>query len=255
MNLNFILSILLVTMAGLSTLIGSLLILKSKNKSYKKLGFLLGLAVGIMLCICIKELLPESEELLSSVYNYPMSSIILVVSLFVGFGLSMILDKLLHHHDEEEHHDEHCQLCNVGITTALTMALHKLPEGIAIFIAIYSDYMIAIPFALAIAIHHIPEGMIISAPIYYGTGDKKKALLYSGLTGLVLPISGIIGFLFFQPIFTDLIEGILLAITSSIMLYITFKEIMPQAFKYGGKTTTVFAAILGIIFIYLIELI
>jgi len=255
MDLNFILSILLVTVAGLSTLLGSLLIFVSKNKSHKKLGFLLGLAVGIMLCICIKELLPEAEELLSSVYDYPTSSIIMVISLFVGFGISILLDKLLHHHDEEEHHDEHCQMCNVGITTALTMALHKLPEGIAIFIAIYSNYAVAIPFALAIAIHHIPEGMIISAPIYYATGDKKKALLYSGLSGLVLPVAGLMGFVFLQPIFTDLIEGVLLAATSSIMFYITFKEIMPQALKYGGKTTTIFASILGIIFIYLLELI
>jgi ZIP family zinc transporter len=255
MSLNFVFSILLVTVAGLSTLIGTLLIVSSKNKSHKKLGFLLGLAVGIMLCICIKELLPESKELISSIYDYPLSSVILVMSLFLGFVLSIILDKLLHHHDEEEHHDEHCNMCNVGITTALTMALHKLPEGMAIFIAIYSDYTVAIPFALAIAIHHIPEGMIISAPIYYGTGDKKKAFLYSGLSGLVLPISGFIGFIFLQPVFTNLIEGILLAVTSSIMFYITFREIMPQALKYGGKTTTIFATILGIIFIYLLELI
>jgi len=130
-----------------------------------------------------------------------------------------------------------------------------LPEGIAIFIAIYDNYLVAIPFALAIAIHHIPEGMIISAPIYYATGDKKKALMYSLMSGLVLPISGLIGFIFLKPIFTDLVEGILLAITSSIMFYLTFKEIMPQSLKYGNKRTTIFAITFGIIFIYLLDLI
>jgi ZIP family zinc transporter len=254
-DFSFILSVLLITVAGLSTLIGSFLIFVSKHKSHKKLGFLLGMASGIMLCICIKELLPEAESLLSGVYEYPMSSIIMVSSLFAGFILSIILDKLLHHHDEEEHHDEHCHMCDLGVTTAFTMALHKLPEGIAIFIAIYDNYLMAIPLALAIAIHHIPEGMIISAPIYYATGDKKKALFYSLISGLVLPVSGLLGFIFLKPIFTDLILGTLLAVTSSIMFYITFKEIMPQAIKYGGKRTTIFAMMAGIIFIYLLELI
>jgi ZIP family zinc transporter len=255
MNIDFVLSIILITIAGLSTLIGSLLIFISKNRSLKKLGFLLGIASGIMICIVIKELLPEAQELLSNAYSYPMSSIVMGISLMVGFILSIILDKLLHHHEDEEENDEHCQMCNIGITTALTMALHKLPEGIAIFIAIYDNYTIAIPFALAIAIHHIPEGMIISAPIYYATGSKTKALKYSFLSGLVLPMSGIIGFLFLRSIFTDLVEGILLAATSSIMFYITFKEIIPQSLKYGNKRTTIFAIIFGIIFMYLLELI
>jgi ZIP family zinc transporter len=255
MKLELILSILLITMAGLSTVIGSIIIFISKNKSHKKLGFLLGLAAGVMICLCIKELLPESQELLSNVYDSPMASIVLLGSLLLGFLLSIVLDKLIHHGEEEEEHDEHCHMCNIGVTAAFTMALHKLPEGIAIFIAIYDNYLVAVPLALAIAIHHIPEGMIVSAPIYYATGDKKKALLYSIASGLVLPVSGIIGFLFLQPLFTDLVEGIMLAVTSSIMFYITFKEIMPSAIKYGDKKTIVFSLTLGIIFIYLIELI
>ncbi len=254
MELKYILSILLVTFAGLSTLIGSLMILASKNKSHKKLGFLLGLATGIMLCIVIKELLPESIELLNNSFYNPLSTIILVSSLLVGVGLSILLERLIHHHGEEEKQEEHCHMCNLGLTTALTFALHKFPEGIAIFIAIYNNYLISIPLALAIAIHHIPEGMIISAPIYYGTGNRKKALLYSLYSGLVLPASGFIGFFLLKPFFNDIVHGILLAITSSIMLYITFKEIMPESLKYGNKRTTVFAIIFGIIFIYLLDL-
>jgi len=254
MPFDFILAIVLITIAGLSTLIGSLLVFASKNKSHKKLGFLLGMASGIMLCICIKELLPEAQKTLTDLYDYPISSIILIGSLFFGLGLSFVLDRAIHHHDEEQEQDEHCHMCNLGITTAITMALHKFPEGIAIFVAIYDNYLMAIPLALAIAIHHVPEGMIISAPIYYATGDKKKALIYSLASGLVLPVSGLLGFIFLIPILTNLVEAILLGITSSIMFYITFKEIMPSAIKYSNIRTTVFAIILGIIFIYLIEL-
>ena len=255
MKVEFMLAVLLVTIAGLSTVIGSFIIFLSKKKRHENLGFLLGIAAGVMLCICIKELLPEAEELLSEWYAFPTSSLILVGSLFIGLALSLILDKLLHHHNEVEEHDEHCHMCNVGITAAFTMALHKLPEGIAIFIAIYDNYKVAIPFALAIAIHHIPEGMIVSAPIYYATGNKKKALLYSIGSGLVLPIAGMLGFVFLKPIFNNLTEGVLLSITSSIMFYLTFKEIIPASLKYGNKKVTVFAVILGIIFIYLLELI
>lgn len=253
--MNFALSVILISIAGLSTLIGTLLIFISKNKSHKKLGFLLGMASGIMICLCIKELLPESKALLTSMYKYPISVLILIVSMIFGLLLSIILDKLLNHHEDEEEKDEHCKLCNIGITTAFTMALHKVPEGIAIFIAISENYLVAVPLAIAIAIHHIPEGMIISGPIYYATGDKKKALLYSLISGLVLPVSGILGFFLLQGVMNGLVEGIMLGATSSLMLYLTFKEIMPQALKYSSKRMTIFSVMIGIILIYLIELI
>lgn len=252
--MNFILSVFLVTIAGLSTIIGSIIIFTSKNKSHNKLGFLLGFSAGIMLCICIKELLPESQEMLADLYDYPLSSFILVLSLILGFCLSLVLDSFLHHHDEEQENDEHCKMCNIGITTAVMLALHKLPEGLAIFVAINDNLLTIISFSIAIAIHHIPEGMIISAPIYYATGDKKKALLYSLASGLVLPISGLLGFIFLESILTGMIEGILMGVTSAIMLYITLKEIIPGSLKYSNKKTTVFAVILGIIFMYLLEL-
>lgn len=255
MKVELVLAILLVTIAGLSTVIGSFIVFLSKNKRHENLGFLLGIAAGIILCICFNELLPEAQELLFENFKYNIALVILFASLLIGLVLSFILDKLMHHHDDEADHDEHCKMCNVGITAAFTMALHKLPEGMAIFIAIYDNYKVAIPFALAIAVHHIPEGMIISAPIYYATGSKKKALLYSITSGLVLPVAGLLGFLFLKPFFNGITEGILLALTCSIMFYLAFKEIIPASLKYGNKKTTVFAVMIGIIFMYLVHLI
>lgn len=254
MEMGFIIAVILITVAGLSTLIGSYYVILSKNKSHKKLGFMLGFASGVIISLVIQELLPESKEMLFNSFSYPTSIIILIGSLLLGLILSFALDKVLHHSEEEDEHD-HCHMCNLGITTAIALAIHKIPEGMAIFIAISQDYLTAIPLALAIAIHHIPEGMMISAPIYYGTKDKKKALKYSLISGLVLPISGIVGYLFLMPFLNDITMGILLSITSSIMLFLAFTEIIPSSIKYSNKRTMVFSSLLGIIFIYMLGLI
>ncbi len=64
-----------------------------------------------------------------------------------------------------------------GIFTAMAIAIHNFPEGLATFISALDDVTIAILIAIAIAIHNIPEGISVSVPVYYATGDKKKAFI------------------------------------------------------------------------------
>lgn len=69
-------------------------------------------------------------------------------------------------------------LMKMGIFTALALAIHNFPEGIATFISALNDPSIGIAIAVAVAIHNIPEGIAVSVPIYYATNDKKKPLNY-----------------------------------------------------------------------------
>ncbi|OJT71610.1 zinc transporter ZupT, partial [Clostridioides difficile] len=85
-------------------------------------------------------------------------------------------------------------LLRTGIFTAMAIAIHNFPEGLATFISALDDVTIAIPIAIAIAIHNIPEGISVSVPVYYATGDKKKAFYYSFLSGMSEPLGAIIGY-------------------------------------------------------------
>jgi ZIP family zinc transporter len=71
------------------------------------------------------------------------------------------------------------KLMRIGTFTAIAIGVHNFPEGIATFMAAMSDVTIGISIAIAIAIHNIPEGIAVSVPVYYATGSKKKALLWS----------------------------------------------------------------------------
>ena len=81
--------------------------------------------------------------------------------------------------DDAEKAEKFRKLYKMGLFTALAIAIHNFPEGLATFTAALKDPSLGLPIAIAIAIHNIPEGVAVSVPIYYATGNRKKAFLYS----------------------------------------------------------------------------
>ncbi len=71
----------------------------------------------------------------------------------------------------------------MGIVTALAIAVHNFPEGIATFISALDSAKVGIAVAAAVAVHNIPEGIAVSVPIYFSTGSRKKAFWYSLCVG------------------------------------------------------------------------
>ena len=98
---------------------------------------------------------------------------------------------------------------------------------------------------MGIAIHNIPEGIAVSVPLYHATGDKKKAFLYSFLSGISEPVGAIIGFLILMPFWSPQINALLLAAVSGIMVYISFDELLPSTEKFGQHHWGIFGVILG----------
>ena len=84
-------------------------------------------------------------------------------------------------------------LVRMGLATALSIAIHNFPEGLATYIATVDDPAVGLTLAVAIAIHNIPEGLCVSIPIYYATGDRKKAFLWGLLSGITEPIGALFG--------------------------------------------------------------
>jgi ZIP family zinc transporter len=138
-------------------------------------------------------------------------------------------------------------LMRTGMFTALAIAIHNFPEGLATFVSALSDPGIGVAIAAAIAIHNIPEGISVSVPIFYATGDRKRAFWISFLSGVAEPVGAVVGFAILMPFMTDAILFGLLAFVAGIMVYISIDELLPLAHKYGKEHIVLVGLILGML--------
>lgn len=253
MDKNLLFAFGITLFAGLSTGIGSLISFFAKRTNTKMLSFSLGLSAGVMIYISFMEMLPQSVGLLSVEYS-SSGPWYAILAFFGGILISLIIDKLVPEKDNphelqfvESMNEEidKSKLRRMGLLTAMAIAIHNFPEGIATFVAAYSDIELGIPIAVAIAIHNIPEGIAVAVPIYFATGDRKKAMRWSFLSGLSEPLGALLAFLFIMPFINDAVLGIIFAVISGIMVFISFDELLPSSQKYGNHHVPTYGVVVG----------
>jgi len=243
---NILLAFALTTIAGLSTGIGSAIAYFIKKPRMIYLSFSLGFSAGVMIYVSFVELLPQALENVGEVLG--------ISAFFIGVLFIGVIDMLI----PEEKNPHHFKLSSesvgirkdpvlmrAGLFTALAIGIHNFPEGLATFGAALSNVKLGLMIALAIAIHNIPEGISVSVPIFYATGDKKKAFFYSFLSGVAEPIGAAVGFLILLPFLSEFIIVSLMAFVAGIMVYISLDELLPMAHRYGHSHTVIIGSILG----------
>ena len=246
---NTLIAFLLTFIAGFSTMLGVLVIyIKSKNHN-KIIMASLSFAAGVMITVSITDLIPESILLLGNNLKNSTTIIISILAIVLGIIISMIIDYYLP--DKPISNTKDKSLFKVGIISMIAIILHNLPEGIATFVATSSDVKLGISLTLAIAMHNIPEGISISVPIYYSTGSKKKAILYTLISALSEPLGALLAFIFLKIFINDTILGILFSLIAGIMLQISFCELLPAARKYDNKKYLFIFFTIGVIFMLL----
>ena len=265
-SINIFFALLLSVFAGLSTSIGSLIAYFIKKPKMIYLSFGLGLSGGVMTYVSFVELLPMGIEGLGQVWG--------IILFFIGIAFIMLIDFIIPegknpHHPfnpgenkgnlaetavkmESRKESEHNvtledPLMKTGVSTALAIAIHNFPEGLASFGSALSSIKLGVVIAIAIAIHNIPEGISVSLPIYYATGDKKRAFWWSSLSGIAEPIGAFIGFMILRSFLNDAVVGGLLSFVGGIMVYISLDEILPTAHHYGHGHEVIIGVVLGMI--------
>ncbi|MGL4780894.1 MAG: zinc transporter ZupT [Bacteroidales bacterium] len=241
----------LTMIAGLSTGVGSILAFFTKHTNTRFLSYALGFSAGVMIFVSFIELIPTALNDLTMRFGDKTAFLYMLLSFFGGIALIMLIDFLIpedenpHEVHKVEEVDKSKRLKRMGILVALSIAVHNFPEGLATFVAALDNLDIAIPIVIAIAIHNIPEGIAVSIPIYHATGDKKKAFIYSFLSGMAEPLGALVGMIFLLPFWNPVINSILLAGISGIMVYISLDELLPSAEKYGEHHLSISGVVTG----------
>lgn len=242
--------------AGLCTGIGSALAFFTKKTNTKFLSVSLGFSAGVMIYVSMIEIFFKAKDSLTAELGIKAGSWLTVGSFFGGMLLIALIDKIIpsgeNPHDmykvediKDNNTPSNAKLLRMGLFTALAVGIHNFPEGLATFISALQEPSIAIPIAVAIAIHNIPEGIAVSVPVYYATGDRKKAFFYSFLSGLSEPVGALIGYLILMPFITDLVFGIIFAAVAGIMVFISLDELLPSAREYGEHHLSIYGLVSG----------
>ncbi|NLF80414.1 MAG: zinc transporter ZupT [Clostridia bacterium] len=253
---NLMLAFLLTLFAGLATGIGSALALITKRTNAKFLSLALGFSAGVMIYVSFAEILVKAKDTLIAELGTRCGSWLAVGGFFFGVMVIAIIDRLIpatenpHEiHTVEEmdgHSEEHkSKLMRMGVFTALAIAIHNFPEGLATFTAALSDPNLGIPIAVAIAIHNIPEGIAVAVPVFYATGSRKKAFSLSFLSGLAEPLGAVVGYALLYRFLNDTVFGFIFAAVAGIMVYISLDELLPSAREYGEHHIAIYGLIAG----------
>lgn len=242
--------------AGLATGIGSAMAFFAKQTNTKFLSIALGFSAGVMIYVSFVEIFSKAQDSMTNAFGKVPGTWYTVLAFFGGIFIIGIIDQLVpsfeNPHELKDVEDmerrtntRDPKLLRMGMFTALAIAIHNFPEGLATFAAALSDASLGISIAIAIAIHNIPEGISVSVPIYYASGSKKKAFAYSFLSGVSEPVGALIGYFLLFQFFNDVMFGLLFAVVAGIMVFISLDELLPSAQKYGEHHLSIYGLVAG----------
>ncbi len=243
MENNICIALIISSLAGLSTLVGGLVVFAKFKDKEGFISFALSFSLSVMISISIFDLIPESAKTLVEAYGVSWT-IILGISVFIcGKLLVNVVNTKV------EKYKKSNNLYRVGLLSMIALMIHNFPEGIATFMTAYSDLSMGISLGIAIMLHNIPEGISISVPIYYASGSKSRGLLYSFLSGLAEPLGAFMTFILFKRFINNVTISIVLILVAGIMITLAIDEMLPEANKYNKKQQNVIGLIMGVILV------
>lgn len=246
MDLQALYALLLSIIAGMATLIGAIIVIIIKKENKKFISASLGFASGIMISVSMLELFSKSNELITNSTNTFLGAIISTICLAFGMFITFLINHFVQDENKAVNNLSNNKLLTTGIVSMLVIALHNFPEGIATFMSSYGNTALGISITIAIAMHNIPEGITVALPIYLSTNSKKKAFLYTFLSGITEPLGAILAFLILRYFLTDLLLGAIFGIVGGIMIYIAVDDLIPTSRKYGYDGIALIFTLLGI---------
>ncbi len=238
------LGLVLATLAGLSTLIGASAALLAKAPGPRFMAFTLGLSGGVMIYVSFVELLGSSVSVLGFL---PAQ-----VAFFLGMGLMFLIDVAIPHEYLAEHvcrtaDERQARLMKTGLWFARGIGSHNFPEGRGTLAGAPHNPSVGLAIAIAVAIHNIPEGLAVAMPILAATGSRRKAFTWAALSGLAEPVGAGLAAAVLAPILSDRVLGYALAAVAGIMVFVALDELIPVSRDFDRGHWSIFGIIAGMV--------
>jgi len=277
----------LTAFAGMATGIGSLIAFTAKRTDYRFLSVATGFSAGVMIYVSFVEIFFHGADSLAQHYGEHWGHWLNVASFFAGIALIALIDSLIpaaeNPHEprsesetmqlrisaaatlpaerlgdtRDESEDEgfrRQRLLRMGLFTALAITVHNFPEGLATFFAALENPNVGIAIAVAIALHNIPEGISVSVPIFYATGNRRKAFWYSVLSGVAEPVGAGAAYIALRVLTSGVegtlppqVTGILFGGVAGIMVYISIDQLLPTSRSYGKGHDSIIGVMAGML--------
>ena len=275
--------------AGMATGIGSVIAFTAKRANYRFLSVATGFSAGVMIYVSFVEIFHKGAAAIAETYGAERGDWINTAAFFGGILLIGLIDNLIP--SAENPHETHAErelrplhdraakagsaaapsanapesglhdhahhshkLMRMGLFTALAITIHNFPEGLATFLAALKDPKLGVAIALAVALHNIPEGISVSVPIFYATGNRRKAFCYSVLSGLAEPLGAVVAYVALRflvggpdGVIPPHVMGILFGMVAGIMVYISLDELLPTSRAYGKSHDSMLGLVAGML--------
>ena len=259
--MNIILLSILAGVIGMG--LGGLLTALFGSRSERMTSIFLSFAGGVMVSIVFLELLPEASEL----SNNAVMIAGLVAGAVLVLALHNLMDRMSNSGDKSKLHETFAEyfhssdviskksnMLRSGMIMLFAIALHNVPEGLAMGAAGNYDASLGLTLALLIGLHNIPEGMAVSAPLIAGGLSRVKSVVITMIAGATTVVGAVIGVLIGG--ISDIAVALSFSIAGGSMLYVVLGEIIPQSIVTSkDRIPTIFALvgiIVGILFIQLV---
>ena len=250
--MHIILMSIIAGVAGMG--IGGLLTALFGSKSDKVIGVFLSFSGGVMISIAFAELIPEAIAL--------SNLAVAVAGLFLGavlvFALHYLIDFMTRSGGKSKIHDTFAEyfhsgdviskksgMLRAGMIMLFAIALHNIPEGLAMGAAGNYDASLGLTLAIIIGLHNIPEGMAVSAPLILGGLSRLKAVVITLIAGATTVLGAVIGVLIGS--ISDIAVALSFGVAAGAMLYVVLGEILPQSIVMSKDRIPTIFAFLGIV--------
>ena len=239
------------------TALGASIVFFFKKVNGNILDAMLGLSAGVMISASFFSLLNPA---INQADNLGMTSWVIVSLGFACGGIFLILGDLIFNYFLERRNTNNIKSIKRSIMLIFSITLHNIPEGLAIGVAFGSIAMgvegatliAAVMLAVGVAIQNFPEGTAVSLPLRRENFSRFKSFIYGSLSGIVEPISALIGCLLVM--YVRNILPFLLAFAAGAMIYVAISELIPESQKNKHKNLMSLFTIVGFVIMMILDI-
>ena len=262
-------SIVILLTPFLATTVGSALVYLFRKKISNRLNQLFnGFAAGVMLAAAIFGLIIPSME---SEVTYMPPILVAVIGFLLGIGLLLLIDKLVPHMHAQTKLEEGVKTAKLSRANKMFLAvtIHNIPEGLSVGVALgvalanfnadpnlelFTAISGALMISIGIAIQNVPEGAAIALPLKETTNSSHKAFLYGTFSGLVEPLSALIGV--FLAYYISYLMPWALSFAGGCMIYVIIDDLIPSASSNDGDKNShvgLLSFVIGFVIMMILE--